>query len=263
MWDFGTVKTMRNQNIPATMAPGTFTRRQGTAAADANRFDTGASGGSSGSSNGGTVRQAGLVRPGLESIGAGAMPAASSPLASRQDPSVHNLAGSGFVPVEARDYGNKFDPQTSAGPGPSHHGRYASAAERYDAAANGISADVPHRRYASQDSEDDEMERRLRLEEERQRLEELSLGGVSAGKAATRPANIPPRVGSRGRGHGKQRSADSDGSIDPVTAANLGVAHNGQEPAGTSAQPEQLTALDTVLLPVLEQVSQAWDPVCL
>lgn len=248
MWDFGTVKkgTVKNQNFDAS----TFTRRQAVAnaanqyaddddddsyegrfnspnngqfhtpdttpqkqpppRAARSRFDTGGSGGSSGGSNGGTIRQGGAggaSRPGLSGMQAGANNGSPSKLAmGRQDPSVHQVGPAGGDPVAARDYGGKFNTNTSSGSGSlgARHGRFASAAEAYDAAANG-GGSSESRRFASEATSADEVEM------ERRRMESMRMGR-----------------------------------------------DNEEEPGALSGPPqEELTALDTVLLPVLEQLSMA------
>lgn len=317
MWDFGTVKNKTVRGVqPAAMPGGRGVPSAGYPSSDdqfvtpnsslqktlprnatlGRRFGTGGSSGSSGgSSNGGTVRPgAALARPGL--AGASFTPQAPG---GRQDPSTHNVGGSGFEPVAARDYGGpvKTGPQgvTPAKPSAASsgaqqqqqqqgtHGRYRSAAEAYSAAIEGSGprADkAPGRRAATENDgtadDEDELERRLLIE--RRRMEEMSLdvGGSGSGFRSTDSSgDAVPSVhqlyggpGYRGDDSPEALEGGSSGETSVGAGPPGGRAAISAAPAiptngkGATAPPPQqdqepLTALDTVLLPVLEQLSLA------
>ncbi|CAO1628490.1 unnamed protein product [Sympodiomycopsis kandeliae] len=277
MWDFGTVKTTRgtirdpnfnNNGFDAA----TFTRKQSAAnlaAANAmggydspdnpqfltpnttpqkalpprpgnagsGRFNTGGSGGSSGSSNGGgTLRQGAAVsRPGLAGVHAG---------------NGNNNVPLSSASVAARDYGLG----SATGSVSSRHGRYASAADAYDAAANGTDKSDnrtgSQRRFASEsdprqpvdadEANEDELDRQYALENERRRLKDMNLYSTQS-----RDAVGIDEVDSESGGSSGPGTADS---MDPRTAATF---------LKSQQQQREVTALDTVLLPVLEQLSMA------
>ncbi|PWN30938.1 Pkinase-domain-containing protein [Jaminaea rosea] len=295
LWDFGTVKnkTVRRTEPTLPVAPAAGGARQAsTASSDTfltpnttpqkgtvprnatigRRFGTGGSSGSSGgSSNGGTVRPGvALARPGLSGVTSQQQHQPALHQYGRQDPSVHNVAGSGFEPVAARDYGGPQQRQTSPSKSTQpqgSHGRYRSAAEAYSAAIEGGSRGGSGRRAATEhDNEDDELERRIQMETERRRMEEMSLdvdgrrrGGGSSDSAGEAP---PPSVRQVYGGPGFRGGDDSPDALEG--GGSSGEASVGAGPPnGKGAAPpppqdqEPVTALDTVLLPVLEQLSLA------
>lgn len=250
MWDFGTIKNATKSKAGAFPGGGTFTRKQAAdVAGDHNRshrqgsdasfisarFGTTDSGKSSSSSlDGGTVRQgANVARPALAGVGAGNSDIGRSSL-SRQMPSTRDTGGS-TNPIAARDYGHGSATQQDGRNSGTVGSRFLSAAEAYDAAANGRSS---HRAGVQGSSEDSFSASDVWIG-----MDSLNIGGTDE----SGPSGSAAR-----RVHGKEASGDSVDSMDPRTAASLKMS---QAPRESQAQQGPLTALDTVLLPVLEQVS--------
>ncbi|CEH13941.1 pkinase-domain-containing protein [Ceraceosorus bombacis] len=194
------------------------------------RYGSQRSFGSGGSgSAGGTVR-----------LGAGQTRAGISGPSRTRDPSIHNIGGSSG-PVQARDYGAKFEPVGAGTPprpprharagseivgGEGHSGQHAhdggnGYAQAYDAAQ-------AYQRAAGVDE----------VEQETRGMDELRL-----------------------HSHQKGASSGSDGSMDPgAAAAQLSrTGGSGPDYGASQAQPgsQPNSALHGVFLPVLEQLSLA------
>jgi serine/threonine-protein kinase 24/25/MST4 len=139
-------------------------------------------------------------------------------------PAIPGQSGQTHASIAVRDYAadQTDSPSTSMFTAPGES-RFVSAAEAYELAANGRHSTT------AQDDED----------EQTRRLAKMRLNDTT-----------------RQAGHGKDGSNNSVGSIDSRTAASISSATGSstQQPQG---HHQDLTALDTVLLPVLEQLSLA------
>jgi len=209
------------------------------------RFNSQRSSGSAGSgSAGGTVRVPGAsaARPAIPGLDNNAAPGPSNH--GQYDPSVHNVGGSGIT-VNARDYGAlpPVSPQAAAKTR-SYEQQASIDAAAY--AANGAYGTPQRSRYE---------------ETPGARREEFS----------TPPTHPRPQVDSaveaerrrmeemRLRHHAKDSSTDSEGSMEPRTAAALAGRQQQQQrqhaPSRQAQEEAPPSALHGVFLPVLEQVS--------
>lgn len=268
MWDFGTIKTIRNSCTGET-AGGTFARHRGTAfgvaAAEDETFltpnttpqktlpgplleagmhgSTRSSGSSGGSSGGGTVRQGLLVRPAL----AGPASNASSTIFEGPNCQIHSPARFDVSAVAARDYGDLLAQKTStstlyddqSNSRKSAHDRYVSAAGADGTTANGQPAGISTARSDASSSDDAQSDH---MEESTSTLREMRIEGKGCINA--------PQNGISGEAHPRVKPvreprAAHDDEVRDAKAAE-GAAEDGPH-----------TALDTLLLPVLEQLSVA------